>query len=141
MSKREELHSWLKASVIVADGAMGTVLRARGIGAAACLEEANLTQSELIFALHREYLHAGARILTTNTFKANRLHLAAFDLARKIRDINARGVTIIMIEHIMRAIMRFSTHVMCLDAGNIIAMGAPEAIVNDEAVRKIYLGA
>ena len=94
MSKREELHSWLKASVIVADGAMGTVLRARGIGAAACLEEANLTQSELIFALHREYLHAGARILTTNTFKANRLHLAAFDLARKIRDINARGVEI-----------------------------------------------
>jgi branched-chain amino acid transport system ATP-binding protein len=41
----------------------------------------------------------------------------------------------------MRAIMRFSTRVMCLDAGNIIAMGAPEAIVNDDAVRKIYLGA
>jgi branched-chain amino acid transport system ATP-binding protein len=46
-----------------------------------------------------------------------------------------------MIEHIMRAIMRFSSRVMCLDAGAVIAEGVPETIVANESVRRIYLGA
>jgi branched-chain amino acid transport system ATP-binding protein len=58
-----------------------------------------------------------------------------------VMDINKTGVTIIMIEHIMRAIMGFSSRMMCLDAGTIIAEGAPDAIVNNDAVRRIYLGA
>jgi branched-chain amino acid transport system ATP-binding protein len=58
-----------------------------------------------------------------------------------VMDINTQGVTIIMIEHIMRAIMRFSSRVICLDAGTVIAEGVPETIVTDESVRRIYLGA
>ncbi|MGA9752973.1 MAG: bifunctional homocysteine S-methyltransferase/methylenetetrahydrofolate reductase [Acidobacteriota bacterium] len=94
MSKREALASWMKESVILADGAMGTVLHLRGIPRNRCLEEANLSQADLVFALHREYVHAGAQILTTNTFKANRLGLRVFDLEGRLEEINARGVEI-----------------------------------------------
>jgi methionine synthase I (cobalamin-dependent)/5,10-methylenetetrahydrofolate reductase len=94
MTKREALKSWMAESVIVADGANGTNLHLRGIPRSHCLEEANLSQADLVFALHREYVHAGARILTTNTFKANRLNLAAFELEGRLREINARGVEI-----------------------------------------------
>ena len=94
MTKREALTCWMKETVIVADGAMGTVLTMRGLPLGSCIPEANLTQAEQVFALHREYVHAGAQILTSNTFKAHRLHLATFDLQHKVRDINARGVEI-----------------------------------------------
>ena len=55
--------------------------------------------------------------------------------------LSEQGVTVIMIEHIMRAIMRFSERVICLDAGHIIAEAAPAQIVNDATVQRIYLGA
>jgi branched-chain amino acid transport system ATP-binding protein len=55
--------------------------------------------------------------------------------------LSERGVTIVMIEHIMRAIMRFSQRVLCLDAGRVMAEGAPAAIAGDAMVQRIYLGA
>jgi branched-chain amino acid transport system ATP-binding protein len=55
--------------------------------------------------------------------------------------LNARGITIIMIEHIMQAVMRFSQRVVCLDAGRIICEGTPESIVQNADVQKAYLGA
>jgi branched-chain amino acid transport system ATP-binding protein len=55
--------------------------------------------------------------------------------------LNAGGVTVIMIEHIMRAIMRFSQRVLCLDAGSVIAEGTPAQVVEDANVRRVYLGA
>jgi branched-chain amino acid transport system ATP-binding protein len=54
--------------------------------------------------------------------------------------LNEQGMTIIMIEHIMRAIMRFSESVVCLDAGRIMAEGPPQQIALDPTVRRIYLG-
>ena len=56
-------------------------------------------------------------------------------------DLNAKGITIIMIEHIMQAVMRFSQRVVCLDAGRIICEGTPASIVQDPHVQKAYLGA
>ena len=56
-------------------------------------------------------------------------------------DLNARGITIIMIEHIMQAVMRFSQRIVCLDAGKIICEGAPAHIVADPDVQRAYLGA
>jgi branched-chain amino acid transport system ATP-binding protein len=53
---------------------------------------------------------------------------------------NASGVTVIMIEHIMRAIMRFSQRVLCMDAGRIIAQGTPQQVVADPNVQRVYLG-
>ena len=56
-------------------------------------------------------------------------------------ELNAEGMTVLMIEHIMRAIMRFSSRVLCLDAGRTIAMGAPEEVAAHPKVREVYLGA
>jgi len=55
--------------------------------------------------------------------------------------VNQQGVTIIMVEHIMRAIMRFSQRVVCLDAGRILAEGSSAEVAADASVRKVYLGA
>ena len=54
--------------------------------------------------------------------------------------LNESGITIIMIEHIMRAVMRFSTRIVVLDAGRKIAEGNPDEIVNDPEVERAYLG-
>lgn len=55
--------------------------------------------------------------------------------------LNDRGITIIMIEHIMRAVMRFSQRIVVLDAGQVIAAGTPDEIVQNHEVEKAYLGA
>jgi len=54
--------------------------------------------------------------------------------------LNEGGITIIMIEHIMQAVMRFSQRVICLDAGRIICEGAPDAIIANADVQRAYLG-
>jgi branched-chain amino acid transport system ATP-binding protein len=54
--------------------------------------------------------------------------------------LNEQGITIIMIEHIMRAVMRFCERIAVLDAGQLIAEGTPEEIVRNHAVEKAYLG-
>ena len=54
--------------------------------------------------------------------------------------MNERGITIIMIEHIMRAVMRFSQRIICLDAGQLIAEGTPDEIVKNKDVERAYLG-
>ena len=57
-----------------------------------------------------------------------------------ILGLSRQGVTIMMIEHIMRAIMRFSERVVCMDAGRVMADGPPDHIVQDPDVQRIYLG-
>jgi len=77
---------------VLADGAMGTVLYARGIPINRCYDELNLSDPSLIRAIHEEYLQAGAEILETNTFGANRFRLGRHGLAAKVAEINAAGV-------------------------------------------------
>ncbi len=77
---------------VLADGAMGTVLYARGVFINRCYDELNLSDPGLILAVHEEYLQAGAEILETNTFGANRFRLARHGLAGKVAEINAAGV-------------------------------------------------
>ena len=79
---------------VLADGAMGTVLYARGIFINRCYDELNLSDPSLILAIHEEYLQAGAEILETNTFGANRFRLARHGLAGKVAEINAAGARI-----------------------------------------------
>ena len=77
---------------ILADGAMGTVLYARGVPINRCYDELNLSEPGLILSIHEEYLQAGAEILETNTFGANRFRLARHGLADKVAEICAAGV-------------------------------------------------
>jgi homocysteine S-methyltransferase len=77
---------------VLVDGAMGTVLYARGVFINRCYDELNLTDPGLILSVHEEYLQAGAEILETNTFGANRFRLSRHGLAGKVADINAAGV-------------------------------------------------
>jgi len=81
----------LASRPLLADGAMGTVLYARGIFINRCYDELNLSDPGLILSVHEEYLHAGAEILETNTFGANRVRLARYGLAGKVAEINAAG--------------------------------------------------
>src|ERR1700722_9812968 len=77
---------------LLADGAMGTVLYARGIFINRCYDELNLSDPNLITSIHEEYLQAGADVLETNTFGANRFRLARHGLTEKVAEINAAGV-------------------------------------------------
>ena len=77
---------------VLADGAMGTVLYARGVFINRCYDELNLSDPSLILAVHEEYLQAGAEILETNTFGANRFRLARHGLESKVSEINTAGV-------------------------------------------------
>jgi len=76
---------------VLADGAMGTVLYARGILINRCYDELNLSDPNLILAIHEEYLQAGAEILETNTFGANRFRLSRHGLGAKVAEINQAG--------------------------------------------------
>ena len=77
---------------MLADGAMGTVLYARGVFVNRCYDELNLSDPNLILSVHEEYLQAGAEILETNTFGANRFRLTRHGLNGKVEEINAAGV-------------------------------------------------
>jgi homocysteine S-methyltransferase len=77
---------------VLADGAMGTVLEARGVFTNRSYDELNLSDPSLIVAVHEEYLLAGAEILETNTFGANRFRLSRHGLGAKVEEINSAGV-------------------------------------------------
>ena len=80
--------------VLVCDGAMGTMLYGRGIFLNRCFDELNLTQPDLVAEVHREYVRAGADVVETNTFGANRFKLQNFGLADRTRAINVHGARV-----------------------------------------------
>ena len=84
----------LDKRVLVCDGAMGTMLYARGIFLNRSFDELNLTQPDLVAEVHKDYVRAGADVLETNTFGANRVKLAAFGLEDRVHAINAQGAKI-----------------------------------------------
>src|SRR5947209_12149263 len=86
-----DLLSRLKEGPVLCDGAMGTLLYAKGVFINKCYDELNLTQPDLIRNIHQEYLNAGAEVIETNTFGGNLFRLARYGLADKVRDINLQG--------------------------------------------------
>ncbi len=85
----------LDRQVLVGDGAMGTELYRRGVELGANYDQLNLTRPWLVQQVHAEYLSAGARVLETNTFGANRVRLALVELSDRVAEINARGVELV----------------------------------------------
>jgi len=81
----------IKQSPVLCDGAMGTLLYAKGIFINRSYDELNLSQPELIRGIHHEYLQAGAEIIETNTFGGNSFRLGRHSLADKVGDVNRAG--------------------------------------------------
>jgi len=77
--------------VLVCDGAMGTMLYAKGIFINRCFDALNQTEPSKVAEVHRDYVRAGADVIETNTFGANRIKLRGFGQADRLRDINLEG--------------------------------------------------
>lgn len=82
----------LREHVLILDGAMGTMLQARGLKAGDCPEQMILDAPEVVEAVHREYAEAGAGVIVSNTFGANRTKLAHYGLEDKVHQINTRAI-------------------------------------------------
>ncbi|MCU1611051.1 MAG: methionine synthase [Pseudonocardiales bacterium] len=89
--RRTVLAGLLAGQVVVCDGAMGTMLHTAGVPLDRSLPELNLSRPTLVRDLHAAYVSAGARVLQTNTFGANRLRLAAAGLEDSVSEINIAG--------------------------------------------------
>src|SRR5580658_7255959 len=89
MSK--DLLARIKQSAVLCDGAMGTLLYAKGIFINRSYDELNISQPDLIRGIHHEYLQSGAEIIETNTFGGNSFRLARHSMASQVREINFAG--------------------------------------------------
>src|SRR5262252_6111829 len=91
--KIADFNERLKHSILIADGAMGSMLH-EAVGPQRCFDEVNSTEPEAVFRLHQAYIEAGAQIIETNTFGANRFKLTPLGLADEVHRLNSRGVKI-----------------------------------------------
>jgi homocysteine S-methyltransferase len=91
--KIEDFQQRLKEAVLVADGAMGSLLY-EVVGPQRSVEELNSTHAEAVFRAHIAYLEAGAQIIETNTFGANRHKLTSLGMGNRVAEFNSRGVKI-----------------------------------------------
>jgi homocysteine S-methyltransferase len=89
-----DLLARLAAGPVVCDGAMGTMLYAKGVYLHRCYDEVNLASPELVEGIHREYLRAGAEAIETNSFGANPVKLARHGLAERTEEVNRRAAEI-----------------------------------------------
>ena len=85
------LRELLEERILVGDGAMGTLLGERGVGFGHPYPRANLSHPEMVAGIHEEYLRAGASVIETNTFSANRYKLEIHDLEDCVREVNVAG--------------------------------------------------
>jgi methionine synthase I (cobalamin-dependent)/5,10-methylenetetrahydrofolate reductase len=91
--KIKDFNERLKDTILIADGAMGSLLH-ETVGTVRCFDELNTTEPEAVFRVHQAYIQAGAQIIETNTFGANRFKLGALGLADEVQRLNSRGVKI-----------------------------------------------
>jgi homocysteine S-methyltransferase len=119
---------------ILGDGAMGTMLNARGESFQQCFDALNITKPALVGEIHRSYIEAGSQIIQTNTFGANAFKLAVHGLEDKVEEINRAGV-----ELAQRIIMAsFKDVLVAGDVGPLGVRLAPFGRVQPEQARKVF---
>jgi methionine synthase / methylenetetrahydrofolate reductase(NADPH) len=91
--KIQDFNERLKDSILIGDGAMGSMLY-EAVGTQRCFDELNSTEPEAVFRVHQAYIDAGAQIIETNTFGANRFKLEPLGLGDEVQRLNSRGVKI-----------------------------------------------
>ena len=123
-----------------ADADAAEILSEIGLDAKAHLRPAGLTQIEMRKLELARAMAARPKLLISDEAMAGLSSAEVDDILAILFRLNEQGITIIMIEHIMRAVMRFSERIVVLDAGERIAEGTPDEIVSDPAVEKAYLG-
>jgi branched-chain amino acid transport system ATP-binding protein len=117
------------------------ILKSIGLADKAQAFASQLSQVELRKLELARAMAAKPRLLISDEAMAGLAGTEVDEILKILFDLNEKGITIIMIEHIMQAVMRFSQRVVCLDAGRIICEGTPAAIVKNADVQKAYLGA
>ncbi len=117
------------------------ILRGMGLAEKAGLHANQLSQVELRKLELARAMAARPRLLISDEAMAGLSGSEVDEVLAILFKLNESGITIIMIEHIMQAVMRFSQRVVCLDAGKIICEGTPASIVQNAEVQKAYLGA
>src|SRR5689334_21356573 len=90
----QDLLTRLKQGPTLCDGAMGTLLYAKGVFINKCFDELNLAQPDMVRTIHQEYLNAGAEVIETNTFGGNSFRLDRHGLADQGAEINRRGAAL-----------------------------------------------
>ena len=130
--KIDDFEQRLRDSVLIADGAMGSLLY-ETLGPQRNIEELNATRAEAVFRIHMAYLEAGAHIIETNTFGANRNKLSAIGMEDRVAELNHRGVKI------AREAREAAKHDVLI-AGSIGPLGVPWQVRLLEAgqVRDIF---
>lgn len=116
------------------------ILRLVGLDAKAAVTSSRLTQIEMRKLELARAMAAKPALLISDEAMAGLSSSEVDDLLTILFRLNETGTTVIMIEHIMRAVMRFSERIAVLDAGEKIAEGPPAAIISDKAVERAYLG-
>jgi len=117
------------------------ILKTIGLADKADTPSNRLSQVELRKMELARAMAAKPRLLISDEAMAGLSSNEVSEVLEILFKLNETGITIIMIEHIMQAVMRFSQRVVCLDAGRIICEGTPESIVKNGDVQKAYLGA
>src|SRR5579871_65532 len=130
-TRGSQLRELLGQRALVADGGMGTMLYAKRAYVHRCYEEMNLSLPAMVRDVHQAYLRAGAEIIETNTFGANRTRLDHFGFGAKVRAINHAGVRI----------AREAARDQAFVAGSVGPLGArltPLGSVRPEEARAIF---
>jgi branched-chain amino acid transport system ATP-binding protein len=117
------------------------ILETMGLAARAHQDSAGLTQVDMRKLELARAMAAHPRLLVSDEAMAGLSGAEVDEVLEILFKLSATGITIIMIEHIMQAVMRFSQRVVCLDAGRIICEGTPEQTVANADVQRAYLGA
>lgn len=118
-----------------------SILDRMGLGAKADAIASSLSQVELRKMELARAMAAKPKLLISDEAMAGLSSSEVDEVLDLLFAFSSEGITIIMIEHIMHAVMRFSQRVMCLDAGKIVAIGAPQEVMNNKRVQEAYLGA
>jgi methionine synthase / methylenetetrahydrofolate reductase(NADPH) len=124
----------LTSNTMLADGAMGTMLHARSIGFDRCFDELNLSNPGAVAEIHRAYIEAGAQLIITNTFGANRFKLGKHGLQDRVAELNRAGVD--LAKRVVAA--SFKEVLIAGDVGPLGVRIAPYGRVKPETAREAF---